>query len=577
MSVIDWVVLVGTIAFIVVYGIYKNRHVDTSAGYLKGDDLRWPTIGLSIMATQASAITFLSVPGQAYEDGMRFVQFYFGLPIAMVIISAVIVPIYYKLDVFTAYEYLERRFDTKTRVLGAFLFLVQRGLAAGISIYAPAIILSSLMGWSLDLTCLVLGLTVIVYTVSGGSKAVSQTQRQQMVVIFAGIIIAAVVIAMRLPDDISVGTATDLAGALGRMNVIDFEFDPDTRYTFWSGITGGLFLALSYFGTDQSQVQRYLGGRSITESRLGLLFNGILKIPMQFLILFIGVLVFVFYLFNAPPVFFNQPAAEKVRATPYAAEYEAIEGRWQQAFVERRDAAAALAGVIDRGEETAAAEDTLRAAHARMDGIRAEAKAVIKAAVPGAEVKDSDYIFVSFVLQYLPAGLIGLLLAVILSAAMSSTASELNALGSTTVIDLYRRLFKPDADDRHTLLASKVATAFWGVVALAFASFAALIDNLIQAVNILGSLFYGTILGIFLVAFFVRWVRGTAVFIAALIAEVGVIALYFSTDIGYLWFNVIGCAIVMAVAIALQAIWPAARPPTTGAVTPDGAQGGMTR
>ncbi|MCB9541490.1 MAG: sodium:solute symporter [Myxococcales bacterium] len=572
MSLIDWVVLVGTIAFIVVYGIYKNRHVDTSAGYLKGDDLRWPTIGLSIMATQASAITFLSVPGQAYEDGMRFVQFYFGLPIAMVIISAVIVPIYYKLDVFTAYEYLERRFDTKTRVLGAFLFLIQRGLAAGISIYAPAIILSSLMGWSLDLTCLVLGLTVIVYTVSGGSKAVSQTQRQQMVVIFAGIIIAAVVIAWRLPDGIGVGTAAGLAGALGRMNVIDFELDPDTRYTFWSGITGGLFLALSYFGTDQSQVQRYLGGRSITESRLGLLFNGILKIPMQFLILFIGVLVFVFYLFNAPPVFFNQPAAEKVRATVYADEYAAIEDRWQVAFGERRDAAAALAGAIDRGEDTAAAEDTLRAAHARMDGIRAEAKTVIKAAVPGAEVKDSDYIFVSFVLQYLPAGLIGLLLAVILSAAMSSTASELNALGSTTVIDLYRRLWRPDADDRHTLLASKVATAFWGVVALAFASFAALIDNLIQAVNILGSLFYGTILGIFLVAFFVRWVRGTAVFLAALVAEAGVIALYFTTDIGYLWFNVIGCAIVMAVAITLQAIWPAARPPTKGTVLPDGAQ-----
>lgn len=565
MSAIDWAVLIGTIAFIVIYGIYKNRHIETSASYLKGDDLRWPTIGLSIMATQASAITFLSVPGQAYEDGMRFIQFYFGLPIAMVIISAVIVPIYYKLNVFTAYEYLERRFDTKTRVLGAFLFLVQRGLAAGISIYAPAIILSSLLGWSLNLTCLVLGLAVIVYTVTGGAKAVSQTHRQQMAVMIGGIAIAAVVIAWRLPDDIGVTTAAGLAGALGRMNVVDFSFDPDTRYTFWSGITGGLFLALSYFGTDQSQVQRYLGGRSITESRLGLLFNGILKIPMQFLILFIGILVFVFYLFTAPPVFFNQPAADKVRATAYADEYAAVEARWNEAFTERRAAAIALAAHLDDGTdataaEATAAEDSLRAAHARMDGIRAEAKAVIKAAVPDAELKDSDYIFVSFVLRYMPSGLIGLLLAVILSAAMSSTSSELNALGSTTIVDLYRRLIRPDADDRHTLIASKVATAFWGAIAVAFASFAALLDNLIQAVNILGSIFYGTILGIFLVAFFVRWVRGTPVFLAALIAQAGVIALYFSTDIGYLWFNVIGCVGVMAVAITLQAIWPPTPP-----------------
>lgn len=561
MSSIDWVVLIGTIAFIAGYGVYKTRNVSTSAGYLKGEDLRWPTIGLSIMATQASAITFLSVPGQAYEDGMRFVQFYFGLPIAMVIISAVIVPIYYKLDVFTAYEYLERRFDTKTRVLGAFLFLVQRGLAAGISIYAPAIILSSLLGWSLNLTCLVLGLVVIVYTVSGGTKAVSQTQKQQMIVIMAGIITAAIVIAYRLPDDVDLGAATGLAGALGRMNIVDFSFDPDTRYTFWSGITGGLFLALSYFGTDQSQVQRYLGGRSITESRLGLLFNGILKIPMQFLILFIGILVFVFYLFNAPPVFFNQPAAEKVRQTPYAAEFAAVEARWGEAFEERKAAATALAGVIEQGGDEVGPRTALRDAQARMDGIRAEAKGVIKAALPEAELKDSDYIFVSFVLRYLPSGLVGLLLAVILSAAMSSTASELNALGSTTVVDLYRRLVKPDADDRHALFASKLATAFWGGVAVAFASFAALLDNLIQAVNILGSIFYGTILGIFLVAFFVRWVRGTPTFLAALVAQAGVVALYFTTDIGYLWFNVIGCVSVMAIAIVFQALGPRAPSP----------------
>lgn len=569
MTLIDWAVLIGTIAFIVGYGVYKTRHVKTSAAYLKGDgELRWPTIGLSIMATQASAITFLSVPGQAYEDGMRFVQFYFGLPIAMVIISAVIVPIYYKLNVFTAYEYLETRFDPKTRVLGALLFLVQRGLAAGISIYAPAIILSSLMGWDLNVTNLILGLVVILYTVSGGSKAVSQTQKQQMVVIMGGIITAAIVIAYRLPDDVGVGTAAGLAGALGRMNVVDFGFDPDTRYTFWSGITGGLFLALSYFGTDQSQVQRYLGGRSVTESRLGLLFNGILKIPMQFLILFIGIMVFVFFLFERPPVFFNQPTLQAAYATEHAPELREIEARWQDAFEARKQGALALTDAADETAEAAARAD-LRAAQERMDAIRAEAKAVIARAVPGAEVKDSDYIFVSFVLRYLPTGLVGLLLAVILSAAMSSTASELNALGSTTVVDLYKRLVRPGADDRHTLLASKLATAFWGAVAVAFATFAALIDNLIQAVNILGSIFYGVILGIFLVAFFVKRVGGTAVFIAAVIAQLGVIALYFTSDIGYLWFNVIGCVWVIGLSLIIQAVLPSRPDPS-----PEAARGG---
>lgn len=558
MTGLDWTVLIGTIAIIAGYGTWKYRHQTSASEYLKGGDLRWPTIGLSIMATQASAVTFLSVPGQAYEDGMRFIQFYFGLPIAMIIISAVFVPIYYKLQVFTAYEYLEQRFDVKVRVLAATLFMIGRGLATGISIYAPAIILSSLLGWSLNTMNLVIGAIVIVYTVSGGSKAVSQTQKQQMMVIMAGIIIAAIVIATKLPDEVTVGGATRLAGTLGRMNIVDFSFDLDSRYTFWSGITGGLFLALSYFGTDQSQVQRYLGGRSVTESRLGLLFNGMLKIPMQFLILFIGILVFAFYMFEKPPVFFNGPTLAKAHQTEYSDQLRAVEIQWDAAFNARRTAAQALTA-----EDTPAGRDALRSAQVRMDALRAEAKALIKKAVPKAELKDSDYIFVSFVLKHLPHGLIGLLLAVILSAAMSSTASELNALGSTSVIDLYKRLLKPDASEEHIIKASKVATVFWGLVAVAFATFASLLDNLIQAVNILGSIFYGVILGIFLVAFFFKWIRGTPTFVGALLAQAAVVILYFTADIGFLWFNLIGCVLVIGLAMVAQ-VFTSAPPPPKG-------------
>ncbi|MCA9540234.1 MAG: sodium:solute symporter [Myxococcales bacterium] len=560
MSAIDWTVLVGTLAFIAVYGVWKTRNVSTARGYLRGDDsLRWPTIGLSIMATQASAITFLSTPLQCYLDGMGFVQFYFGLPLAMVVICVVFVPIYYRLEVFTAYEYLERRFDVRVRVLAATLFMIGRGLAAGISIYAPAIILSTVLGWSLEATNVVLGAVVILYTVSGGTQAVSQTQKQQMVVILAGLFIAAIVIANRLPDDVSIGGATALAGALGRINAVDFGFDLDSRYNLWSGLAGGFFLALSYFGTDQSQVQRYLGGQSVAHSRLGLLFNGVLKIPMQFVILFIGVLVFVFYLFVRPPVFFNEPALDAARQTAQGPALQAIEAQWDEAFTARRDQAQALTAALATDDEaaTAHARGALQAAQARMDALRGEAKQTIKQALPETELKDSDYIFISFVLGYLPHGLIGLLLAVILSAAMSSTASELNALGSTSVVDLYKRLVRPDADDRATLRASKLFTVLWGLVAVAFATFAALLDNLIQAVNILGSIFYGVILGIFLVAFFLKWVRATPTLIAALLAEAVVVTLFFTSDIGFLWFNVIGCALVLALAAMVQAFWPA--------------------
>jgi len=559
MTTLDWTVLFATTAFIVVWGIFRYRGAQTMEGYLRGgNSLRWPTIGLSVMATQASAVTFLSVPGQGYEDGMRFVQFYFGLPLAMVVVAAVFVPMYYRMRVYTAYEYLESRFDLKTRLLGASLFLVSRGLAAGITIYAPAILLSSILGWPLYWTNIGIGAAVVLYTVAGGSKAVSQTQKQQMIVVLAGLVATGFVACGKLPDDVGVGDAISLAGALDRVNAVDASFAVSDRYNLWSGLTGGFFLALAYFGTDQSQVGRYINGRSVTESRLGLLFNGMFKIPMQAAILFLGVMVFVFHIFVAPPVFWNAPTLEAARASADGPKIALIEARWEEAVAERAEAARAF--VTARDVEDAAAEAAARTrlatAQGVMDATREEAKAAIVAAVPKAETKDSDYIFLSFALANLPAGLLGLLVAVILSAAMSSIASELSALGSTTTVDYYRRVLRPDATERRTLVASKLFTVGWGVVAVAFATFASLLDNLIQAVNILGSLFYGTVLGIFLVAFFFKRVGGTAVFWAAIAGEALVVSCFAFTDIGYLWFNVIGCGAVIVAALALQMALP---------------------
>ncbi|RKH74755.1 sodium:solute symporter [Corallococcus aberystwythensis] len=570
MTGLDWLVLGGTIACIVVWGLWKSRGQATSDEYMRGGrELKWPTIGLAVMATQASAVTFLSVPGQAYEDGMRFVQFYFGLPIAMVIISAVFVPIYYRLNVITAYEYLESRFDLKTRLLGAFLFLIQRGLAAGITIYAPAIILSTILGWPLEPTVIAMGALVILYTVTGGSRAVSQTQKQQMVVMMGGMVVAAAVILWRLPEHVSFGKAVDVAGAFGRMNVVSFGFDMQDRYNFWSGITGGLFLSLSYFGTDQSQVGRYLTGRSISESRLGLLFNGVLKIPMQFFILFVGILVFVFYQFSTPPLLFNEALRTRVQATPQAAEYAELEAKWEQVQSGKRAEVERYLSAVESGDVAAgeASRALLQGAQQQAGAVRKEAKDMVARALPGAETKDSDYIFIAFVKRWLPSGLFGLLIAVILSAAMSSIASELTALGTTTTVDFYRRVFKPGASDRHVLVASKLFTVFWGLVAVAFATFASLLDNLIQAINILGSIFYGTVLGIFLVAFFVKHVRGHGVFAAAVISQATVIALFFLSDVGYLWFNVIGCALVVVLSLVMQGILPRGetQAPATGA------------
>jgi len=559
-SGLDWVVLVGTITFIAAYGAWKSRDVADMEGYLRGGNtLRWPTIGLSIMATQASAITFLSTPGQAYEDGMRFVQFYFGLPLAMIVISAVFVPIYYRLKVYTAYEYLEHRFDGRVRTLGAVLFLIQRGLAAGITIYAPAIILSAILGWELNATIWGIGLVVIAYTVSGGTRAVSQTQKGQMIVMLSGMAVAAVIVIFRLPAEVSLSSAFQVAGALDRMNVVSFDLDPGTRYNFWSGISGGFFLALAYFGTDQSQVQRYLSGRSLTESRLGLLFNGMFKIPMQFVILLIGVLVFVFYLFTPPPIFFNQATLAGVERSGHAAELEALRARYDQAFAAQRSAALmyvkALDGAGDDGVERAA----LRTAADRVEELRGEARALVAKALPAAETRDADYIFLSFVLGFVPSGLVGLLIAVILCAAMSSTASELSALGATSTVDLYKRVSDAPAGARRDLLVSKLFTVLWGALAIAFASFASLFENLIQAVNILGSIFYGTILGIFLVAFFLPRVTATPVLVGALIAQVVVAVLFFASDLGFLWYNVIGSGVVVMTALLLEALRPNAR------------------
>jgi len=558
-TALDWLVLLGTLAAIVAYGVWRSRGVRDATTYVVGErTLRWPTIGLTIMATQASAITFISTPGQGFADGMRFVQFYFGLPLAMIVISAVFVPVYYRLRVRTAYEYLEHRFDVWVRLFGGALFLLGRGLGTGMTIYAPSIILSQILGWPLQPTIWAIGLLVIAYTVVGGTRAVSFTQQQQMIVMLTGLGVAALVVILRLPDGVSVGDAVRIAGALDHMNPVTFDLDLKDRYNLWSGLVGGFFLALSYFGTDQSQVQRYLSGGSVAESRLGLLFNGLFKVPMQFLILFTGVMVFVFYLFARPPVHFDAPTLERLRAAA-PAEVAALEARHDEAFAGRR--AAALAFLSARGTSgEAAARADLRAAVSRADGVHRDAATLIQRALPGAEVRDTDYVFLTFVLDHMPIGLVGLLIAVILCAAMSAVASGLTSLGATTVVDFYFRLRqargRPPASARHGLRASQLATVAWGGIALAFASTASLFDNLIQAVNVLGSLFYGTILGLFVVAFFLPWVTATPVLIGAIVAQTLIVALHLGTDLVFMWFTIVGCAAVVIVSLLLQAVLP---------------------
>ncbi|WP_194850608.1 sodium:solute symporter [Nonlabens antarcticus] len=561
LSIVDWFILASTLAFIVLYGVYKTRGKQTSEQYIKGGDARWWTVGLSVMATQASAITFLSTPGQAYTDGMEFVQFYFGLPIAVIIICVTFIPIYHKLKVYTAYEFLEQRFDVKTRSLASILFLIQRGLAAGITIYAPAIILSAVLNWELKYLNIVIGILVIIYTVSGGTKAVNVTQKQQMIVIMAGMITAFVLIVTQLPDTVSFDNALTMAGNADKMKILDFNFSLDDRYNVWTAIFGASFLMLSYFGTDQSQVQRYLSGKSVKQMRIGLLFNGLLKVPMQFFILMVGVMVFVFYQFNSTPLNFN-PAAEKaVLESDYSGDYQALQSNHASILEEKQEKQIAYGKLLENGvsAESNRLSNELKVLRSQEESNRQLARDLITKADPTAETNDKDFVFINFILHHLPKGLIGLLLAVIISAAMSSTASELNALSSTTTIDIYKRFSGAGKEDDHYVIASKWFTLMWGIIAIVFASVVSLFDNLIQLVNIIGSLFYGTILGIFLTAFYLKKIRGRAIFIAALISEVVVIACYLIDlqDNGikilpFLWLNPLGALLTMGLALLIQ-------------------------
>ena len=540
---VDWIVLLGTLLVIALYGHWRTRRDYDLGHYLHGDEtIRWPTIALSVMAAQASAITFLSTPGQGFESGMAFVQNYFGMPFALLVVCVVFIPIFHRLKVITAYEFLGQRFDQKTRLLGASLFLIQRGLSTGITIYAPAIIVSAILGWNLQLTIIITGLFIMIYTAAGGTKAVSITGKWQMAVILASMAVIFGMIIHRLPTNVSLGESLAIAGKMGKLNVVDFSLDPNRRYTFWSGLLGGFFLQLSYFGTDQSQVQRYIAGGSTFNSRFGLLFNAVVKIPMQFLILLTGVMVFVFYQFEKPPLFFNQPAYEEAQRADAAGKLPQLQARYDSLFSEKQQA-------LQRADSI----DQAVRANDEMQKVRGEVKETLKGYNPKAETKDSDYVFITFVLRYLPHGVIGLLMAVIFCSAASSTAAELNALGSTTEVDFYRPLIRSDASDKHYLRVAELLTAGWGIVAIGFALFANLVENLIEAVNILGSLFYGPILGLFIVAFFLRGVRGSAVFCGALLSEAVILLLFFSTKkIGYLWYNPIGCIGVCVFALILQ-------------------------
>ncbi len=608
----------GFTGFIVFYGAWKTRKTKDVDDYLRtGKSSSWWVVALSIMATQASAITFLSTPGQAYVDGMRFVQFYLGLPIAMIMLSITAVPIYSKLNVYTAYEYLEKRFDLKNRVLGSVLFLSQRGLAAGFTIYAPALILSVILGWELNITIIIIGVMVIIYTSIGGTNAVNKTHILQMIIITTGMFAAFFMIYLLLPKDISVIDAAYIAGKMGKLNAIDFSFNLNDRYTFWSGIIGGTFLMLSYFGTDQSQVARYIAAKNITQSRMGLLVNGLVKIPMQFIILFIGAMVFVFFQFVTPPLFFNPVETQKVKSGSYSNEYAQLENEFEilqnhkreklRAMLNENSSSSSSYNIIEKHVSVISEEPALPSGRSsseksltntilkispsgRNDNhnyletselqsssglghsaitdvnkelkkisdreleIRANAIEIIKKNNPAADTNDTNYIFITYIVNYLPVGLIGLLLAAIIAASMSSTSAELNSLASTSLIDIYKRLINKNATDTHYLKFSKYATAGWGIYAIAFALLASELGSLIEAVNILGSLVYGTILGIFLVAFYTKKISGNSVFISAIIAEAVVLYCFLFTGIPFLWYNVIGCLIVLILSAGINQI-----------------------
>lgn len=562
MSNIDWLVLIVTLAGIILYGVIRGRGQSNMDSYYLGNrSMPWYVILLSIMGTQASAITFLSGPGQAYMDGMRFVQYYFGLPLAMIVLCVTFVPIFHKLKVFTAYEFLEGRFDVKTRALTSLLFLLQRALSTGISIYAPAIILSSLMGWNIYLTNIVMGGLLIIYTVAGGTKAVAYTQKQQFFIIFTGMFLAGYLIVKLLPGDVSFTDALHVSGRLGKLNVIVTDFNWKDKYNIWSGIIGGFFLALSYFGTDQSQVGRYLAGRSVAESRTGLLMNGLVKVPMQFLILLIGALLFVFYQFYDSPVLFNRAQVEQVYQTPYGGELKQVQAEYDQLSSVKQDQVQQMVQAIHAGdkEEVTRWQSALETTQRQDVKLREQAQLVIKKADPLADTNDTNYVFLYYVLNKMPQGLIGLLVAIIFLAAWGSIAAALNALSSTTIVDIYKRLVKQDGTDKHYLRVSRWATLGWGIFCILVAQFANKMGSLIEAVNILGSIFYGTILGIFIVAFYLKKLNGTPVFLAALITEAAVVGIYLADIISFLWLNVIGCVGVILFALLLQAVLPGKR------------------
>ena len=555
MSALDWSVLVLTLTGIITYGMYRSRGSRSMDDYLlAGHSLPWYHVGLSVMATQASAITFLSAPGQGFADGMRFVQFYFGLPLAMVVLAVTFVPIFHKLNVFTAYEFLENRFDTRVRTLTAGLFLLQRGLSTGLSIYAPSIILSTILGWNIYWTNLLMGGIVLIYTVTGGTKAISYTHIQQMAIVTVAMCVAGYLTVNMLPEGVGFTDALHVAGKAGRMNLIDLDFDPNSRYNLWSGLIGGFFLQLSYFGTDQSQVGRYLTGQSVGQSRLGLLMNGLLKVPMQFLILLVGVLVFVFYQFNPSPTFFNKQETESLKSSPYARQYALAEIKHQNLTTVRKRAVLDMQAALQTDDEAGqdAAGVILRQTDDALKAVKDNVTNLIKQNNPAADTSDINYIFLRFVLDYLPHGLIGLLIAVIFSASMGSIAAAYSSLASTTIVDVYKRLIQKDGTDAHYLSVSRWATVGWGVFCIVVAQFANQLGSMIEAVNILGSLFYGVILGVFVVAFYVKSIGGRATFWAAVISEVLVVVCWLLNLTAFLWLNVIGCLLVVGIAWVLQ-------------------------
>jgi len=565
MQQLDWIVLSATLLFIVFYGVYKTKGSKNVEDYILGNkETPWWTVGLSVMATQASAITFLSTPGQAYHDGMGFVQFYFGLPIAMVVISITFIPIYHKLKVFTAYEYLEKRFDLKTRSFTAILFLVQRGLGTGLTIYAPAIILSSILGWNLTMLNVIIGILVIIYTFAGGTKAVNVTQKQQMFIIMSGMFITFFLILHLLPNDMTFSNAMHIAGANGKMNILDFSFDPENRYTFWSGITGGFFLMLSYFGTDQSQVGRYLSGKSDRESQMGLIMNGFLKVPMQFFILLTGVMVFVFFQFNPVPLHFNPINKDAVEKSKYAKQYHSLETKLTNLSEEKKEYNLLYIDHLNQNYDNPILRNKLVSLSGKEKDLREQAKEIIEKVDGKAETNDKDYVFIYFILHYLPSGLIGLLLAVIFSAAMSSSASGLTALASTTAIDIYKRNIKGEKSEKHFVNATKAFTLLWGIIAILFACVGTLFENLIQLVNIVGSIFYGTVLGVFLVGFYIKYVKANAIFFSAVISQTTIFFIYYYTihiyptgqeKLGYLWLNFIGATLTVVLSILFQLVF----------------------